>query len=568
MEPRTQYIGELLRARKSATSSRRTKAIRGTRWPRRTIDVRPWKLEPEDCLIHLDQSGPIDQLYRSKRGKFPMSHLARRRTVKSLFLRVSNENPGGSLFLLLLFLCFASGNAWSQAKPVAIVGATLIDGAGRAPVTDAVVIVRDGRFQAVGRRGDVTVPQDAEVIEANGKSVLPGLIDGHCHYRDWMGEIYLAYGVVTCPNISNNPVEWIIAQREGVKNGSIRGPRVWASANIIDGPPPEGTGTLRRQRTSIIVDSEDEARKAVRGLVEKGVDGIKLFERLKPQVAKAAVDEAHKLGRPVFGHSLDIFTAAANGYQSVEHSWSVVYTSIQDPKKKHDLDIGRMLRKVDTDEVHAQMEPAMFDKMIKVMIDKNVHWSTTWATWFRPLSTYAEEMKRRELTLLKNPQLKYLPAYILKDSESFFAKYEKMTPEKRNELASGYKMLQDFVHRFVKAGGKIHSGSDPNHVVPGYAVHAELQMLVEAGLTPLQAIQTASINVAQAWGKDKEYGSVEKGKVADFFIVRGDPAKNISDTQNVEMVFIDGKKMDTSFHADYKNPIPRPIEDRPESGSQ
>ena len=129
-----------------------------------------------------------------------------------------------------------------------------------------------------------------------------------------------------------------------MKNGSVRGPRVWASANIIDGPPPEGTGMLRRQRTSIIVDSEDEARKAVRDLVDKGVDGIKLFERLKPQVAKAAADEAHKLGRPVFGHSLDIFTAAANGYQSVEHSWSVVYTSIQDPKKKNDLDIGAHAR--------------------------------------------------------------------------------------------------------------------------------------------------------------------------------------------------------------------------------
>jgi hypothetical protein len=243
----------------------------------------------------------------------------------------------------------------------------------------------------------------------------------------------------------------------------------------------------------------------------------------------------------------------------------VVYTSIQDSKKKHDLDIGRMLRKVDTDQVHAQMEPAMFDKIIKVMIDKNVHWSTTWATWFRPLSTYADDMKKRELALLRNPQLKYLPAYILKDTDSFFTRYEKMAPEKRGELMSGYKMLQDFVRRFAKAGGKIHSGSDPNHVVPGYAVHAELQMLVEAGLTPLQAIQTASINVAQAWGKDKDYGSVENGKVADFFIVRGDPMKNISDTQNVEMVFIDGKKMDTSFHADYKNPIPRPIEDRPGS---
>ena len=194
---------------------------------------------------------------------------------------------------------------------------------------------------------------------------------------------------------------------------------------------------MRRQRTSIIVDSEDEARKAVRDLVDKGVDGIKLFERLKPQVAKAAVDEAHKLGRPVFGHSLDIFTAAANGYQSVEHSWSVVYTSIQDPKKKHDLDIGRMLGKVDTAEVHAQMEPAMFDKIIKVMIDKNVHWSTTWATWFRPLSTYASEMKQRELTLLKNPQLKYLPAVYSQGHRKLFRQVRKDGAGKAQRNAVG-----------------------------------------------------------------------------------------------------------------------------------
>jgi imidazolonepropionase-like amidohydrolase len=466
--------------------------------------------------------------------------------------------------LAIAMVLVTSSPAWAQTRPIVLQGGVLIDGTGRQAVEDAVVVFQGGRIREAGKRGEVTIPQGAEMIDAKGKTILPGLIDGHCHYRDWMGEVYLAYGVVTCPNISNNPVDWIIAQREGVRNGSIRGPRVWASANIIDGPPPEGTGVLRRQRTSIIVKDEDEARKAVGMLVEKGVDGVKLFERLTPQTAKAAAAEAHRLGRPVFGHSLDIFVAADAGYQSVEHSWSVLYTSIQDPTKKADLDLARMKGKIDTAEAHVYMEPAMFDKIIKVMVGKNVHWSPTWATWFRPLSPRAQEMKRREIALLKDPKLKYLPPYILKDTESFFAKYENAATEKRSQLSAGYKMLQDFVRRFAAVGGKIHSGSDPNHVLAGYGVHVEFEMLVEAGLTPVQAIQTASLNVAQAWGKDKDHGSIEKGKIADLVIVRGDPRQNISDTQNVETVFMEGKVMDISYHPDYKNPIPRPIEDRPE----
>ena len=146
-------------------------------------------------------------------------------------------------------------------------------------------------------------------------------------------------------------------------------------------------------------------------------------------------------------------------------------------------------------------------------------------------------MKQRELTLLRNPQLKYLPPYILKDTETFFAKYEKMAPERRNEVTSGYKMLQEFVRHLPRPAAKSTSVSDPNHVVPGYAVHAELQMLVEAGLTPVQAIQTASLNVAQAWSKEKDFGSIENGKVGGFFRRARRPARKIFQTRKTSSRF-------------------------------
>lgn len=449
----------------------------------------------------------------------------------------------------------------AQTRPIVIQGGTLIDGTGREPLNDAVVVFQDGRIRDVGTRGEVSVPQGAEVIDAMGKTILPGLIDGHCHLRDWMGEVYLAYGVLTCPALSNNPVDWEIAQRDGVENGTIRGPRVWAGGNVLDGPPPPGMGGLSRQRSSIIVQNEDETRRAVRMLVDKGVDGIKIYERITPENAKAAVAEARRLGRPVFGHSLDIFASAEAGYRSVEHSWSVLFTSIRDPKKRAELDAARITGKIGTAEAHVHMEPEMFDRIIETMLDNDVHWSPAWATTVRGASPRAAEMKRREVALLKDPRLGYLPGFILTSVERHFAMFESASPEKKARLMEGYGKLQEFARRFVAAGGKMHLGSDPNSVLPGYGLHVELELAVEAGISATQAIRSASLSVAEAWRKDRDYGSVEEGKTADLVIVRGDPVKNISDTQQVETVFMDGKKIDISYHPDYKNPLPRPIAD-------
>ena len=451
---------------------------------------------------------------------------------------------------------------WAQTRPVVIQGGTLIDGTGRPAVEDAAIVLQNGRIQEVGKRGQVTPPQGAEVIDAKGKTILPGLIDGHCHYWEWVGELYLAYGVTTCPDINNSPTEWILAQRDGVQKGKIRGPRLWISGYALDGPRPEAMPEQRWMRNSIIVRTEEEARKAVRAHVEKGMDGFKFLERLSPDVAKAGADEARRLGRPVIAHSLDIFSAADARYTSVEHSWAVMFTTIRDAKKKAEIDMDRMTGKVSTVEEHMYMEPSLFDPIIKAMVENDLHWSPAWATQFRALSPRAPEMKKRELAMLKNPRLSYLPAYNLEAVEGYFAGFEKLTPEKRAQLVSAYKMVQDFARRYVAAGGKIHSGSDPGSLLPAYAVHVEFELMIDAGFNPLVAIQSASLNVARAWGKEQDYGSVEKGKVADLVIVRGDVMKNISSTQNVEKVFMDGKPVDTSFHPDYRNPIPRPLSDR------
>jgi imidazolonepropionase-like amidohydrolase len=377
-----------------------------------------------------------------------------------------------------------------------------------------------------------------------------------------MGELYLAYGVTTCPDINNSPTEWIIAQKDGIQKGKIRGPRLWISGHALDGPRPQGMPEQRWQRGSIIVRTEDEARKAVQEHVAKGVDGFKFLERLAPNVAKAAAEEARRLGKPVVGHSVNIFDAVEAGYTSVEHSWAVMFTTIRDPQKRAEIDMNRMTGKVGTVEAHINMAPEHFDEIIKAMIGKDIHWSPAWATQFRGLSPRAAEMKTRELAILKNPRLSYLPAYNREAVEGYFAAYEKMAPERRESFNKAYATVQEFARRYVAAGGKMHSGSDPGTVLPAYGLHAELELAIDAGLSPLVAIQSASLNVAQTWGKDREFGSIETGKVADLVIVRGDVMKDISASQKVEKVFMDGNAVDTTYTPNYRNPIPRTIADR------
>jgi imidazolonepropionase-like amidohydrolase len=463
--------------------------------------------------------------------------------------------PGIVLMLLTAYLLpvAVESQTTAPARPLVVRGGTLIDATGRPPLQDVVIVIEGERIKAVGKRGDVAVPKDSRIIDVKGKTILPGFIDGHCHLLDFVGELYLYLGVTTCPDITQNDDEWTMAQRDGTNLGKIRGPRIWSTGTRLVGAPP--AWALRAERGHLIKTPED-ARAIVRKKKEMGLDVIKFNEYVSPEAIKAGAEEANRLGLPVTCHCLDVFLAAEAGFAGVEHHWAPGMTSIADVKKRWEIHERRMTGKINTADVAFYYEPENFDKIIKAMAEKQVSWSPTIATWFRPLSPSAERFKERELSILNNPKARYLPAVMREQTLGQYERYAKFSPERLNQSREGYQKLADFTYRFAQAGGIIRAGSDPNNGLPALGLHQEMVMFVEAGLTPMQAIQSATINVAKAFRKDKDFGTVEAGKIADIIAIDGDPLKDIWAVQNVKLVVLNGKVVDNDFHPNHKNPIP------------
>ena len=457
--------------------------------------------------------------------------------------------------LILVCLTFAllSADAAAQRNGLLVIqGGTLIDATGRRPLEDALIVVEGERIKAIGKRGEVAIPRGARVIDVKGKTILPGFIDGHCHLLDFVGEIYLHLGITTCPDITQNDDEWTLAQRNGTNLGKIRGPRIWSTGGRLVGPPP--AWALRGERGHL-VKTPDEARAVVRKKKEMGIEIIKFNEYVAPEVIKAGAEEANRLGLPITCHCLDVFLAAENNFAGVEHHWGMGMTTIGDLKKRWEVHERRMTGKINTADLAYYYEPENFDKVVKAAIEKNISWSPTIATWYRPLSPSVARFKERELSILDQKNASYLPRVLREQALGQYERYAKFAPERLNNAHEGYKKLEELMRRYVQAGGLIRAGSDPNNGLPGLGMHQEMVMFVEAGMTPMQAIQAGTINVAKAFRKDKDFGTVEPGMIADIFAIDGDPLKDIWAVQNVKLVVLGGKVVDHEFHANYKNPI-------------
>src|SRR2546430_318501 len=412
-------------------------------------------------------------------------------------------------------------------KVLVVQGGRLIDGTGRPPIENSVIVIQAGKFQAVGGRGEVAIPAGAEVIDVRGKTVLPGFIDGHGHLEDFHGELYLHLGITTCANIElyqDGP--WTLAQKQGTALGKIRGPRIWMSGRAIGavGTGHDAFGS-RTARDNIIVTTPEEVRKAVRRKKELGCDILKVNEFLSLDLVKVAVDEAHQLDMSVAAHSWDVVGSVKAGVDAIEHIWSVGYSSIPYAPARRKLAEDRLGGVIDQEIAGSYYQTENFDAVIGAMVEHHVAWTPTIAKWLRPLSPSAARLRERENQILNEPNAD-LPAAVRAVTDNAYDKLSKRyTPEELERAKIGYEKANEFIRRFVQAGGILKEGPEPPRGMAALLMHQALAMDVEAGVPPVTARQTSTPHVPRSFRKYTDNWTRPPSKGPAHFIIRGRTAQ-------------------------------------------
>ena len=414
----------------------------------------------------------------------------------------------------------SKGIPGSHAATIAIVGGTLIDGTGAAPLTDATVIIHDGRIAALGPRTKVKIPAYAKVVDAKGKYILPGLWDMHAHFEqvEW-GPIYLAAGVTTVRDCGNE-FEFITAVRDAIAQGRGLGPRLLL-AGVVDGAGPLALGVER-------VDTPEQAKMWTDRYHAAGLQQMKIYSSVKLEELKVVAEEAHHLGMTVTGHVPE----GLNAYQVIEAGQDQI---------NHIQYI--------TDIMHAPF-PADMSRLDKMKAAANLDLDSPEA--HKALSFLEEHHTVVDPTMAL---FEFFTATTAKPPASFEPGVTKIAPELAEQLTDvaaptdrseiGQKLFEKelaIVGALHNAGIPIVAGTD--QTVPGYSLHREIELYVQAGFTPMEAIQAATIVPARVMGLEKESGSVEKGKRGDLILINGNPLEDIHATRNVEYVITNG----TMYH--------------------
>jgi hypothetical protein len=440
-----------------------------------------------------------------------------------------------------------------------IQGGTLIDGTGRPPVDNAQIVIRDGVIAEITTSGGGAT-RDIEAIDALGKFIVPGLIDSHIHYRDWETELFLAYGV-TSVNDLGNPHYWQAALKHGFNSGRMPGPRFFFGGEVVL-PSEEAVEnqhpTIFRRGLDVIHRPED-APTIVSRLKEGGADCIKLNERFSGDLFSAIAQAGDRAGLRLISHSLNVTDSIRWGIRGVEHMEGIAVATATGPRAKEAVAHMHLEAGHKNTSLYQWMEPAAFDRVIHDLVERQVFVNPTLTFEWKAITERRRDFEQEELRLYSLPALSYVP---LDDRLVILGQYhwaDTRSVEETRQFTDGYHHVQRFLAQFVRAGGRIYAGTDSAAATtPGLSMHHELQLLVDAGLTPMQALMAATSWGAEVIGQDRKLGTIEKGKFGDLVLLDANPLQDIRNTKKIFKVIKDGRVIDTAYHADYEIAIKRP----------
>ncbi len=391
---------------------------------------------------------------------------------------------------------------------IALTNGNIVDVNNGNVLRNGIILIKDGIIQKVGQQGKIKIPKNTLIIDVSGKTILPGLWDMHAHFQqvEW-GPAYLAAGVTTVRDCGNE-FDFINSVKDAIDNNKGVGPRI-IKAGIIDGDSPYVLGIIR-------ANNSDEARAVVKKYKEAGYEQIKLYSSVKPEMIKAVADEAHKLGLSVTGHvprSVSLTEAVKLGQNQINHI-QYIYRAM----------LVKGQNKVVVTDSTAQ-------SVLQFLKDNNVVVDPT-------LGIYEWSMRS-----LDHPLDTFEPGVnsITEDLKVIFRTFG-LPKEKAEEAKPSFEAFKEIVLAMHRKGIPIVAGTDM--MIPGYSLYREIELYHHAGLTPLEAIQTATIVPARVMKKDLELGTIDEGKKADLIILEGNPLDNISNIRKVTIVIKDGKIYD------------------------
>ena len=435
-----------------------------------------------------------------------------------------------------------------DAPVVALTHVRVIDGTGAAARDDQTIVIAKGKIESISDATSANVPKDAQVLDLHGHSVIPGLVGMHDHMFYPMGNgifgemafsfprLYLAAGVTTIRTTGALEPYTDLELKKQIDKGETPGPHIH-----VTGPYLEGAGSWALQMHQL--SGPDDATKTVNFWLDQGVDNFKAYMFLTPAELKAAADAAHKRGAKVTGHlcAVGFREAAALGIDDLEHGL-LVDTEFYPWKKP-----GECPEKTDYDLISKlDVNAGPVHDMIVDLVQRHVAVTSTLPVFEMSVPARPTMQQRILDALAPDARSAVLNNKVrASDASAIRQRYHSDS----SPWAAAFKKEMEFEHAFSQAGGLLLAGLDPTGmggVIAGFGDQREVELLVEAGFSPLEAIHIATANGAQFMGELDRVGTIAPGKQADLVVIQGDPSKQIEDIEKVETVFKDGVGYDSA----------------------